>query len=91
MKKFSSMLPSLSRDTCGDILNVVRWSAGPVPLVDEREFENDDLFCEGVYEVNYQTNKFVSKFGDVVAEFPLNNLPDESTYLNAFTSQDVVV
>jgi hypothetical protein len=90
MKKFSSMLPSLSRDTCGDILNVVRWSSGPVPLVDESEFEGDSLFCEGVYEINYQTNKFVSKFGDVVAEFDLNKLPDESTYLNAFMSQDVM-
>jgi len=90
MKKFSSMVPSLSRDTCGDILNVVRWSAGPVPLMDESEFEGDNLFCEGVYEINYQTNKFISKFGDVVAEFDLNKLPDESTYLNAFTSQDVM-
>ena len=90
MKKFSSMLPSLSRDTCADILNVVRWSSGPVPLVDESVFEADGLFCEGVYEINYQTNKFISKFGDVVAEFELNKLPDESAYLNAFTSQDVM-
>ncbi len=86
MKKFSSMLPSFSRDTCGDILNVVRWSAGPVPLVDEREFENDDLFCEGVYEVNYNTNKFVSKYGDLTVEFPLDNLPTKEEYLQGFVN-----
>jgi hypothetical protein len=83
MKKFSSILPSFSRDTCGDILNVVRWSAGPVPLIDESEFEFDDLFCEGVYEVNYNTNKFISKFG-VTVEFPLDNLPTADDYLQRF-------
>lgn len=85
LKKFSSMVPSLSRDTCGDILNVVRWSAGPVPLMDESEFENDDLFCEGVYEINYNTNKFISKFG-VTVEFPLDKLPNQQDYLQAFAN-----
>lgn len=85
LKKFSAMLPSLSRDTGGDILNVVRWSAGPVPLIDETDFENDDLFCEGVYEINYQTKKFISNFGGVEVEFDLDNLPEESAYLNAFS------
>jgi hypothetical protein len=84
MKKFSAMLPSFSRDTGGDILNVVRWSSSNVLLTDESAFEFDDLFCEGVYEVNYNNNKFVSKFGGVVVEFPLNALPDSTTYLNAF-------
>ena len=83
LKKFSSMLPSFSRDTCGDILNVVRWSAGPVPLTDEREFEFDDLFCEGVYTVDYHTNKFISNFG-VTVEFPLDNLPTLEEYLQGF-------
>lgn len=81
LKKFSSMLPSLSRDTGGDILNVVRWSAGPVPLIDESNFEADDLFCEGVYEVNYQTRQFVTKFGGVEFGFSLDDLPDQDRYL----------
>jgi hypothetical protein len=84
MKKFSSMLPSFSRDTCGDILNVVRWSSGPVPLIDEREFEFDDLMCEGVYEVNYNTNKFISQHGGVTVEFPLDALPTQEQYLQGF-------
>lgn len=84
MKKFSSMVPSLSRDTCGDILNVVRWSAGPVPLMDESEFEHDELFCEGVYTVNYHTNKFISNFGGLTVEFPLDKLPTQQDYLQGF-------
>ena len=84
MKKFSSMVPSLSRDTCGDILNVVRWSAGPIPLMDESEFEFDDLFCEGVYTINYNTNKLVSQHGGVTVEFPLDALPTQEEYLQGF-------
>ena len=87
MKKFSCMLPSLSRDTGGDILNVVRWSAGPIPLVDESEFENDDLFCEGVYTVDFQTKKFISNYGGVEIEYDLDNLPIENVYLNAFSKE----
>jgi hypothetical protein len=89
MKKFSSMLPSLSRDTCGDILNVVRWSSGPVPLVDESEFEGDGLFCEGVYEVNYQTRQFVTKFGGVTMELSLADLPTQEVYLSKFSSLSI--
>jgi hypothetical protein len=86
---FTAILPSFSRDTGGDILNVVMWSAGAVPLVDEREFENDDLFCEGVYEINYQTNKFISKYGSQVVEYALDELPEMSDYLDAFAKQEV--
>ena len=84
LKKFSAILPSFSRDTCGDILNVVRWSNAEVLLTDESEFEHDGLFCEGVYEVNYNTNKFISKFGGLVVEFPLDALPTVDEYLQGF-------
>lgn len=83
LKKFSAMLPSFSRDTGGDILNVIRWSNTEVLLTDESDFENDDLFCEGVYIVDYNTNKFISKFG-VVVEFALDALPTAEEYLQAF-------
>jgi len=90
MKKFSSMLPSFSRDTCGDILNVVRWSAGPVPLTDESAFESDELFCEGVYIVDYQSNKFITKYGDKTVEFALDSLPSTpEEYLNQFIREEV--
>lgn len=86
---FTAILPSFSRDTGAYILEVVMWSAGAVPLVDEREFEGDNLFCEGVYEINYQTNKFISKFDNEVVEFPLDALPDRETYLSKFARERV--
>jgi hypothetical protein len=84
LKKFSAMLPSFSRDTCGQILNVVRWSAGKVPLIDESDFENDDLFCEGVYTLNYQTREFISKWNDKVVSFSFDELPTPEIYLESF-------
>lgn len=83
---FSVMFPSLTRDTGCDILKVLVYSNATVPLQDESDFENDDLFCEGVYTVDYQSNKFISKFG-VVVEFPLDDLPTPDEYLNAFIKQ----
>jgi len=81
---FSRDFPSLSRDTGADILGVIVYSAGEVPLIDNREFENDDLFCEGVYTIDFQTNSFISKFGDNHVLFPLDNLPTNDEYLEAF-------
>jgi hypothetical protein len=81
----NTVYPQFSRDTGCDILKVIAYSTGyTLPLFDESEFEHDGLFCEGVYTVDYQTNKFISKFDEAVVEFPLNALPDEVTYLQAF-------
>jgi hypothetical protein len=82
-KAFGLMYPNLTRDTCADILGVVAWSIGEVILVDESEFENDGLFCEGVYTIDFQKRKFISKFGKVV-EFDLDNLPSVQEYLAAW-------
>ena len=81
---FSTLYPNISRDTCADILGVVAWSVGEVLLVDNSEFENDDLFCEGVYTIDFQQGKFISKYGDKVVEFDLDNLPYQFDYLNAW-------
>lgn len=80
---FELLYPNLTRNTCADILGVVAYSVGEVILTDNSEFENDDLFCEGVYTIDFQRNKFVSKFGKVV-EFDLDNLPTKEEYLQAF-------
>lgn len=61
-KQFSEKYPSLSRDTGADILNVIAEATEPVPLVIDTEFENDELFCEGVYTVNLDNKTFTSKF-----------------------------
>lgn len=63
-KAFSEKYPSLTRDTGADILNVIAEATAPVPLYLDIDFENDDLFCEGVYEVNLDNKTYTSKFGD---------------------------
>jgi hypothetical protein len=82
-KNFGLLYPNLTRDTCADILGVVAWSVGEVILVDESDFENDGVFCEGVYTIDFQKRKFISTFGKTV-EFDLDNLPSVQDYLAAW-------
>jgi hypothetical protein len=86
--RFAAMYPSLTRDTCSDILKVIVYSTGRVPLKNDEDFVKDELFCEGVFTVNYQTNEFISDCG-VEVRFPLDNLPTPEVYLSAFR-QEVV-
>lgn len=79
---FSEMFPTFSRDTCADILGYVAWSLGEVLLVDNSEFENDELFCEGVYTIDFQKKAFISTFGGHTLEHELADLPDPKEYIN---------
>jgi hypothetical protein len=83
-KNFGMLYPNLTRDTCANILGVVAWSVGEVLLVDESEFEKDELFCEGVYTIDFQQRKFISWYGGKTVEFPLDDLPYQFDYLNAW-------
>lgn len=83
-KNFGLYYPNLTRDTCADILGVVAWSVGEVILVDESEFEKDELFCEGVYTIDFQKGKFISWYGGKTVEFDLDNLPYQFDYLKAW-------
>lgn len=81
---FDLVFPALSRNTGTDILNVIAYSTGyTLGLRDESNFEMDELFCEGVFTLNYQTREFISKCG-VEVRFPLDKLPTIDVYLNAF-------
>ena len=82
MDRFTVILPNFSRDTGSDILKVILYTPSVVHLTDESEFENDDLFCEGVYTINYQTREFVTNYGGIEIAFSLDNLPQMSDYLN---------
>lgn len=89
---FSAAYPSLTRDTCSDILKVVTYSTGQVPLVNEEEFINDELFCEGVYTINFKTREFITKYGEKVVSFGLDSLPQShDEYLNAFSVEKSLV
>ena len=84
-EQWDSFYPQFSRNTCSDILKVVYYSSGRVPLLDSSEFETDDLFCEGVFTIDFQNSKFVNTFGSVVVEFDFDNLPSDEEYLQAFS------
>jgi hypothetical protein len=83
-KSFDLLYPNLTRDTGANILNVVAWSVGEVLLVDHSDFAQDELFCEGIYSVNYQSKMFTSKYGELLVSFPLDDLPTNQEYLDAF-------
>jgi hypothetical protein len=50
-------------------------------MIDNSEFRNDTLFCEGVYEVDFSTNKFITTYADKVVEYDLDTLPTNEEYL----------
>jgi hypothetical protein len=82
-KEFLNAYPGLHRDTGILILGVVANSNGVIKTVDNTEFANDSLFCEGIYEVDFSTNKFTSNYNDIVAVYDLDNLPTDEEYLSA--------
>jgi hypothetical protein len=82
-KEFLNAYPGLHRDTGVLILGIVANSNSLIKTVDNTEFANDSLFCEGIYEVDFSTNKFTSNFNDIVAMYDLDNLPTDEEYLSA--------
>jgi hypothetical protein len=82
-KDFLNAYPGLHRDTGIKILEVVANASNTIKTVDNTEFANDSLFCEGIYEVDFSTNKFTSNFNDIVAMYDLDNLPTDEEYLSA--------
>jgi hypothetical protein len=84
---FSTMYPSLTRDTGCDILRVLVYSNESIPLVDNSDFENDDLMCEGVYTINYQTKTYTTKWNGFEQSFTFNELPTAENYLRSFESE----
>ena len=83
--RFGIIYPNLIRDTGCDILKVVVYSVGyTLPLKDESDFEQDDLMCEGVYTINYQTREFISKWDNKTVSFSLDALPTPEKYLESF-------
>ena len=80
-KDFLNAYPGLHRDTGVKILEVVANATAPIKTVDNTEFAKDTLFCEGVYEVDFSTNKFITTYADKVVEYDLDTLPTDEEYL----------
>ena len=86
-EEYSLNYPSLTRDTGCDILKVLVYSGGSIPLYDDSEFENDDLFCEGVYTLNYQTREFITKYNGITVSLSFDGFDTAENYLNAFKKE----
>lgn len=84
---FATMFPSLTRDTGCDILKVLVYSNGQIPLTDESGFEGDDLFCEGVYTIDFQTREFSSKWNGINVSLGFDELPTAENYLEMFKNE----
>ena len=78
---FKAMYPTLTRDLGSDVLLSIIYGTGKVPLRNEADFEEEELWCEGVYTINFQTNEFITKWKGKITSYPLDNLPSKDVYL----------
>ena len=83
-KDFLNAYPGLHRDTGVGILQVVANAKSVIKTIDNSEFRNDELFCEGIYEVDFSLGnkgKFITTYNGITKEFFLENLPSDEMYL----------
>ena len=84
--------PYLSRDTGGQILSAIHngtidGKEMPSPimgLVNRSDFIEDDVFCEGVFEVDLDAGTYTA----CGKSFPLSDLPTEQAFLEAFKTEE---
>lgn len=87
--KYDLEYPGLTRNTGIDILLAVAGATETIKMIDNSDFRNDDLFCEGIYEVDFSTNKFITTYADKVVEYDLETLPSDEEYLAQWEVQQV--
>jgi hypothetical protein len=79
--KYLMEYPGLHRDTGIKILEAVANANATVKMIDNSDFRNDTLFCEGVYEVDFSIGKFITTYDGRTVEFDLDTLPTDEEYL----------
>jgi hypothetical protein len=89
-KDFLNEYPGLHRDTGIKILEAVANATETVKTIDNSEFRNDTLFCEGVYEVDFAIGKFITTYDGRTVEFDLDTLPTDEEYLTAMGVEQLV-
>jgi hypothetical protein len=73
-ENMNTAYPSLIRDTAAEILELIANTKDPVPVFLDTDFENDELFCEGVYTVNLDDKTFTTKYDGNEITLPLDSL-----------------
>jgi hypothetical protein len=71
---FATAYPSLIRDTGAGILELIANAKGALPILLNTDFEEDELFCEGVFTVDLDKKTFTTKSDDVITTLPLDSL-----------------
>jgi hypothetical protein len=89
--KYTNEYPGLSRDTGIDILVAIASATETLKTIDNSDFANDTLFCEGIYEVDFSTNKFISIYADSTVSYDLDDLPSDEEYLATWVKADSLV
>ena len=89
-KAFGEKYPSMTRDTGAEILYVIANATEPVPLFLDIEFEDDDLMCEGVYEVNLDNKTYTSKYNGIIVTLTFDEARELGVegYLKRFGTDD---
>jgi hypothetical protein len=75
---FVTAYPSLIRDTGADILELIANAKGALPVLLDTDFENDELFCEGVFTVDLDKKRFITKTDEGITTLLLDSLKDVS-------------
>ncbi len=71
---FETAYPSLIRDTGAGILELIANARGALPVLLDTDFENDELFCEGVFTVDLDKKRFITKTDEGITTLPLDSL-----------------
>ena len=75
---FATIYPSLIRDTGAGILELIANAKGALPVLLNTDFEKDELFCEGVFTVDLDKKRFITKTDETITTFPLDSLKELS-------------
>jgi hypothetical protein len=71
---FETAYPSLIRDTGAEILEMIANAKGALPVFLDIDFEKDELFCEGVFTVDLDKKRFITKTDEGITTLPLDSL-----------------
>ena len=77
-ERFVTAYPSLIRDTGAEILELIANAKGALPVFLDTDFENDELFCEGVFTVDLDKKRFITKTDEGITTLLLDSLKDVS-------------
>lgn len=83
---FATLYPSMTRNTGVGILEVIANAPDGVILHLDTDFEDDSLFCEGIYTIDFDCDTFKTYFNGYEATYLLSNLPDVEVYLAGYQS-----